>query len=87
MFLIFIALPYYIVRAKFLLKKDDIEATQKELKRYGKDFFKIRKKRIVTHGEENYLDLENAIFISNHQSHNDIFILLSCLKKPFRFWQ
>lgn len=85
MFLTFLSLPYFILRAKFLLKKDDEAATQKELKRYGDDFFKIRKKKIVTHGEENYVDLENAIFISNHQSHNDIFILLSCLKKPFRF--
>ena len=85
MLLTFIALPYYMFRAKKLLKNGDARTIKKELKRYGDDFFSIRKKQIVTHGEENYLNLENCIFISNHQSHNDIFILLSCIKKPFRF--
>lgn len=85
MLLTFTALPYYWIRAKKLLKTGSKEAVQKELKGYGDKFFGIRKKTIVTHGEENYLNLDNCIFISNHQSHNDIFILLSSLKKPFRF--
>lgn len=85
MLITFIALPYYMLRAKRLLKKGSSSEIEKELKRYGDDYFGIRKKEIVTHGEDNYLNLENCIFISNHQSHNDIFILLSCLKKPFRF--
>ena len=85
MFLTFAALPYYMLRAKNLLKNGDKASVEKELKRYGDDFIGIRKKSIVTHGEENYMSYENCIFISNHQSHNDIFILLSCIKKPFRF--
>lgn len=85
MFLTFAALPYYMLRAKKLLKKGNFETVQKELKRYGDDFIGLRKERVIPHGEENYLNYENCIFVSNHQSHNDIFILLSCLKRPFRF--
>lgn len=85
MLLTFIALPYYMVRAKYLLKKGTSAQITKELKRYGEDFLNIRKKQIITHNEENYLALKNCVFVSNHQSHNDIFILLACLKKPFRF--
>ena len=81
----FLALPYYMLRANLLLKQGNQEKIQKELKKYGNDFFGIRKQKIQTHGEENYLKFENCIFVSNHQSHNDIFIMLSCLKKPFRF--
>lgn len=83
--LTFIALPYYMLRAKWLLNHGTKRKVQQELKRYGDDFFGIRSKKIITHNEENYTDLENCIFVSNHQSYNDIFILLSCLKKSFRF--
>ncbi len=81
----FIALPYYMLRCKKLLKDQNSTAMQKELKRYGDDFLGIRGISVKTFGEEHYLDHEKCIFVSNHQSHNDIFILLSCLKKPFRF--
>ena len=85
MFLTFLALPYYMLRAKWFLKFGNDLDKQKELKRYGDRFLSMRRKNVVCHGEENYLGLENCVFVSNHQSHNDIFILLSCLEKPFRF--
>lgn len=85
MLITFIALPYYMIRCRILLKSQNQEKITKELKRYGDDFLGIRGIKVKTFNEERYLDYENCIFISNHQAHNDIFILLSALKKQFRF--
>lgn len=85
MFLTFMALPYYMIRCNILLKSKDKLKIKNELKRYGDDFLGIRSVKLKISGEENYLNLDNCVFVSNHQSHNDIFILLSGLKKQFRF--
>lgn len=85
MLLTFIALPYYMIRCRILLKSGKTDKIKKELKKYGDDFLGIRSVKLNIHGEENYIHLENCVFVSNHQSHNDIFILLSGLKKQFRF--
>ena len=76
MIITFIALPYYILRTKKLLKLNDDEKSYLESKKWGNDFLGIRGKRIETIGVENYNEFKNCIFVSNHQSHNDIFILL-----------
>lgn len=81
----FIALPYYMIRCNKLLKSQDQEKIRKELKRYGDDFLGIRGIKVKVFNEERYLDYDQCIFVSNHQAHNDIFILLSALKKQFRF--
>lgn len=85
MLITFIALPYYMIRSKILLKSNDSDKVGRELKRYGDDFLSIRGVNVEVIHEEGYLDLEKCVFVSNHQSHNDIFILLSALKTRFRF--
>lgn len=85
MLLTFIALPYYMIRCKILLKKQDPDLIRKELSRYGNDFLGIRNITLEIQGEAHYRDLDSCVFVCNHQSHNDIFILLAALKKQFRF--
>lgn len=85
MVITFCALPYYMSRTKKLLKNPDDEKIFIESKRWGNDFLGIRGKRVENIGQENYENLGNCIFVSNHQSHNDIFILLSAINRPVRF--
>lgn len=85
MIITFIALPYYMLRCKRLLRSAKPGEVAAELKKYGDDFLGIRGIKVNVIGESNYVDLDQCIFISNHQAHNDIFILLSILKKHFRF--
>lgn len=81
----FIALPYYILRTKKLLKKQDDKKDFAESKKWGNDFLGIRGIKVINHGVDNYKDLPQAVFVSNHQSHNDIFILLKAIERPVRF--
>lgn len=85
MLITFIALPYYIFRTKRLLKLNDDEKSYQEAKKWGHDFLGIRGKKVITKNDQNYKDLDNCVFVSNHQSHNDIFILLSAIDRPVRF--
>lgn len=85
MIITFIALPYYIWRTKKLLRLNDDEKSYLESKKWGNDFLGIRGKRIENIGVENYNEFKNCIFVSNHQSHNDIFILLKAIDRPLRF--
>ncbi|NLL74276.1 MAG: 1-acyl-sn-glycerol-3-phosphate acyltransferase [Erysipelothrix sp.] len=81
----FLALPYYIWRTKRILKKQDDELAYKESKKWGDDFLGVRGKKIINRNEENYINLDQCVFVSNHQSHNDIFILLKAIDRPIRF--
>lgn len=85
MLITFIALPYYMICCKRLLKSQNEVLVANELRKYGDDFLGIRGIQVKVFNEDQYIDEENCIFVSNHQSHNDIFILLSALKKQFRF--
>lgn len=85
MLITFIALPYYMLRCRVLMKGNNQEKIAKELKKYGDDFLGIRGIKVTVFNEERYINEPNCIFVSNHQAHNDIFILLSSLKKQFRF--
>lgn len=85
MLITFIALPYYMIRCYILQKSGNQEKIAKELRKYGDDFLGIRGVKVTVFNEERYINEENCIFVSNHQAHNDIFILLSVLKKQFRF--
>lgn len=82
MLVTFIALPYYIMRSINLKKKKNKEKIKNELKRYPRDFFGIRGMEVKRYGK---IETTPCIYISNHQSHNDIFLLLDTIPTEFRF--
>lgn len=85
MFLTILALPYYLKRAKRLDREGNKEAIHQELKRYPTDYLKIRKKNTKRINVGNTVAEGPCIYLSNHQSHNDIFILLDTVPEAFRF--
>ncbi|QIK69719.1 1-acyl-sn-glycerol-3-phosphate acyltransferase [Erysipelothrix sp. HDW6C] len=84
MLITFLALPYYWVRSFFIRKSGDPEKIARELKTYPRDYFGIRGKKVTPIGDTTHI-YPNCVYLSNHQSHNDIFIVLDAIQKPFRF--
>lgn len=84
MFITFVALPYYWIRSLFVRKYGDTQRIYKEMKMYPRHFFGIRGKSVRSIGDttDKY---DTCVYISNHQSHNDIFITLAAINKPIRF--
>lgn len=80
----FCVLPFYWLKAHYLLKFGSRKAIEKEMKRYPKHYFGLRGIKVVAHGKIPNPD-ESAIYISNHQSMNDIFVAMAIIKKPVRF--
>lgn len=84
MLVTFIALPYYWIRSFFIKKTGDELKIHKEMKTYPRDFFGIRGKKVKRIQVGQKMD-ETCIYVSNHQSMNDIFIAIDSVEEPFRF--
>ena len=84
MFVTFMVLPFYWIRAQFLRRFGSDEKKYKEMKMYPRHYFGFRGIKVVSHG---FMPDEKTpiVFVSNHQSQNDIFITLSAINRPFRF--
>ena len=82
LFLTICLVPIYWVKAQFLHRTDRQEAKNKEFLRYGSHYLGFRRNKVNISGTP--LN-EPAIYICNHQSMNDIFILIKALNQPFRF--
>lgn len=83
-FVTYLVLPYYWIRSQYLRRFGKQETINKEMKRYPNDYFGFRKIKVVAHGTQVNPN-QKAIFVSNHQSRNDIFVTLSAINRPFRF--
>lgn len=79
-----LVLPFYWIRSQFLRRWGSDKKIHKEMKMYPRHYFGVRSIEVVSHNKN--LDLnQNYVFVSNHQSHNDIFVTLAAINHPFRF--
>lgn len=83
MLITFIVLPFYWIRAQFLRRFGSKSKKARELKMYPRHYLGFRRMKVIVHGSIN--EAETAMFVCNHQSHNDIFITLAAIKSNFRF--
>ncbi|CAM4243823.1 1-acyl-sn-glycerol-3-phosphate acyltransferase [Erysipelothrix aquatica] len=83
MLVTFIALPYYWIRSQWLRRYGSDDQIDRELKMYSRHYFGIRGKTITPVNRP--VDPGTCIYLSNHQSHNDIFVTLGIVETPFRF--
>lgn len=84
MFITFLVLPFYWIRSQFLRKSKNQEKIDRELRMYPRHYLGFRRIRIVMHGAQPNPKIP-CMYVSNHQSHNDIFITLGSVNRPFRF--
>lgn len=84
MFITFLVLPVYWIRSIILHKFASQDKIYAELKRYPKHYLGFRNIKIVSHGDQPDPSVP-AIYISNHQSMNDIFVCLGSLNRQFGF--
>lgn len=84
MLVTFMLLPFYWVRAHYLLRFGSEKAIRKELKRYPRHYFGFRGIKVIGHGKLPDQSVP-SIYISNHQSMNDIFVAMAIVDRPVRF--
>lgn len=77
-------LPFYWLRSQFLRRFGSQSKINKELKMYPRHYLGFRGIKIVQHGQQPDPKV-TCIYVSNHQSMNDIFIALGSVNRPFRF--
>lgn len=80
----FVVLPVYWIRAIILKKWGTNEQVYAELLRYPKHYLGFRRIKIMAHGAQPD-PTTPAIYISNHQSMNDIFVCFGSLNRQFGF--
>lgn len=84
MFITFLVLPFYWIRSQFLRQYGSENKINKEMKMYPRHYLGFRRKKVIQHGQQPDPG-ETVLYVSNHQSHNDIFIALESVNRPFRF--
>ncbi len=84
MFITFLLLPFYWIRSQFLRRYGSENKINKEMKMYPRHYLGFRRKKVIQHGQQPDPG-ETVLYVSNHQSHNDIFIALESVNRPFRF--
>lgn len=84
MFITYLILPIYWIRSIYLRKFKSNDEIYKELKRYPKHYLGFRRIKIEVHGNQPDPSIP-AIYFSNHQSMNDIFVTLGSVNRQFRF--
>lgn len=84
MMVTFMVLPVYWLRSQYLRRFSTQEKINQELKLYPKHYLGFRRIKVVKHGNQPSPD-QACIYISNHQSMNDIFITIAAVNRPFRF--
>ena len=80
----YMVLPYYWIRAQLIRIFHHDSRIYNELKMYPRHFFGIRGKKVKGIGDTSQT-IDACIYLSNHQSMNDIFIVIDAISKPFRF--
>lgn len=85
LWLVYLLIPYYWLRATITRKlfKNSKNISQ-ELQLYTKRYLWAINKKVIIHGQQPSSD-QTCIYISNHQSHNDIFIAIFSINRLFRF--
>lgn len=84
MFITLLVLPFYWIRSQFLRRFGSQDKIDKEMKMYSRHYLGFRRKKVIQHGTQPDPDVP-CLYVSNHQSHNDIFIALGAINRPFRF--
>lgn len=84
MFITFLVLPIYWIRSIILRKYGSNDKKYRELKIYAKHYLGFRSIKLKIHGEQPDPSVA-AVYFSNHQSMNDIFITLGSINRQFRF--
>lgn len=84
LFVTYLVLPVYWIRSFFFRKWGSEASIYKELKRYPKHYFGFRRIKIKIHGDQPAADVP-VVYVSNHQSMNDIFVTLGSVNRQFRF--
>ena len=80
----FLVLPIYWIRSVFIRKWGSQTKKDKEMKMYPKHYLGFRGIKVEVVGDELDPNIP-AVFVSNHQSMNDIFITIAAVNRPFRF--
>lgn len=78
-------LPFYWIRAQYLNRFGTEDKKRNERKRYGDHYVRAKGVKVKIMGHEHLDTLGPCIYLSNHQSHNDIFVLIHALERSFRF--
>lgn len=84
MFITFLVLPVYWIRSIIIKKFKLKNRVHRELKLYPKHYLGFRGIKVKVCGEQPASDVA-TIYLSNHQSMNDIFVTIAAVNKQFRF--
>lgn len=84
MFITYLVLPFYWIRSIIITKFNLKDKIHSELKLYPKHYFGFRGIKVKVCGEQTPSDTP-TIYLSNHQSMNDIFVSIAAVNKQFRF--
>ncbi len=84
MLITFLLLPIYWIRSIIIKKFNLKDKVHSELKLYPKHYLGFRGISVKVIGEQTTSDVP-TIYLSNHQSMNDIFVTIAAVNKQFRF--
>ncbi|AMC94384.1 hypothetical protein AOC36_10490 [Erysipelothrix larvae] len=84
MIVTFMVLPVYWIRSQWIRRFCSEQKGSKELQLYPKHYLGFRRIRVEAHGYQPDANIP-CIYVSNHQSMNDIFVSIAAVNRPFRF--